>query len=334
MAAMDFMHKQLISAAGRDALTSMGAGAGIGAGVGAANALVTGNDSLLGGATSGAMLGAAGGAAMRYAGTRYGANYAAGVASGTSANTGKLDFSMFSKKENVSPFDFMSNSDGNNKALQDLANAPIKKAEAAMKGSGVANATDNAQAGAVKTSIGPEGTTPGRVKAQQDAQAAFGQGNTPENRHGDAQAAWEAKKASYARAKAEQAKDQVYADAKNQRNESIKDLGFGRAKAREQSIDRRQQRRFESQVADDIRSVNGDLSRMGNFPYTPSEIAAGFKKTGKTVDEWAKTKPSQQPVVQQAAPAMLPQENKINGLSNTGAPSASLNDVFKYMNGG
>lgn len=149
---MDFMHKQLISAAGRDALTSMGAGAGIGAGVGAANALVTGNDSLLGGATSGAMLGAAGGAAMRYAGTRYGANYAAGVASGTSANTGKLDFSMFSKKENVSPFDFMSNSDGNNKALQDLANAPIKKAEAAMKGSGAANATDNVQAGAVKTS--------------------------------------------------------------------------------------------------------------------------------------------------------------------------------------
>ena len=333
MAAMDFMHKQLISAAGRDALTSMGAGAGIGAGVGAANALVTGNDSLLGGATSGAMLGAGAGAAMRYAGAKYGSGLMAGAKAGD--DTSKFSTTFFTKAtkdDDILSFMGSAEDAGKMKGFAEAA-ANQAAAKAASKG-GAANAAGTPTAGAVKTSSGPEGTTPGRLKAQQDAQAAFGQGNTPENRHGDAQAAWEAKKAAYAREKAEQAKNQVYADAKNQRNESIKALGFGRAKAREQSIDRRQQRRFESQVADDIRSVNGDLSRMGNFPYTPSEIAAGFKKTGKTVDEWAKTKPSQQPVVQQAAPAMLPQENKINGLSNTGAPSASLNDVFKYMNGG
>ena len=150
MAAMDFMHKQLISAAGRDALTSMGAGAGIGAGVGAANALVTGNDSLLGGATSGAMLGAGAGAAMRYAGAKYGSGLMAGAKAGD--DTGKFSTTFFTKAtkdDDILSFMGSSEDAGKMKGFADAA-ANQAAAKAASKG-GAANAAGTPTAGAVKT---------------------------------------------------------------------------------------------------------------------------------------------------------------------------------------
>ena len=160
---MDFMHKQLINAASRDALGSIGMGAGIGAGVGAASSLITGNDSLLGGATSGAMLGAAGGAGMRYAGTKYGAGFAANAGK----NTGKFDQTLFSKAEK--PFSFMGNSEADQAALTSaLKSAPNAGAPGAT--------TVTADAGKVtseakKPRMLEQGTN--LVEYQQEKQAAI-----------------------------------------------------------------------------------------------------------------------------------------------------------------
>lgn len=119
MAAMDFIHKQLISAASKDALSSATLGAGIGAGAGAVNSLVTGNDTLFGGATSGAMLGAAGGAGMRYAGAKYGAGLAKMAEEGKDISGFK--FSAFSNAEK--PLTFMSNSEADAAAMSKVHSA-------------------------------------------------------------------------------------------------------------------------------------------------------------------------------------------------------------------
>lgn len=153
MAIGDFMHKQLVSAAGRDALTSMGAGAGIGAALGASSALVTGNDSMMGGAMSGAMLGAGGGAAMRYAGAKYGSGLMAAKAAGEDIGTG-LQTTMFTRavKGTDPQMSFMGSAEdaGNMKGFAEAA-AQQSAAKAATKGAGAANATENAQGAAVKT---------------------------------------------------------------------------------------------------------------------------------------------------------------------------------------
>lgn len=152
MAALDFMHKQLINAASKDALGSIGMGAGIGAGVGAANALITGNDSLLGGATSGAMLGAAGGAGMRYAGTKYGAGMADIIGDGARKDTGKFSISTFSRPE-TKPFNFWKNSDADNAAMARV------RANVVEPGSGTGAAgAQNPVAGNVNTTMLPKGT--------------------------------------------------------------------------------------------------------------------------------------------------------------------------------
>lgn len=348
---MDFMHKQLVSAAGRDALTSVGAGAGIGAGVGAANALITGNDSLLGGATSGAMLGAGAGAAMRFAGAKYGSGLMAAKAAGEDVGTG-LQTTMFTKavKGTDPQMSFMGHADDakNMSPFMEQANA----AKAAASGKGAANATSAPTGASIKTAntstdvAGPRGTTPQdelqrQANRNQMKAKHTGEGSSADLRHADAQAAWDAK---FAGPKAEMEKRQAKTAARQERNEPIKATGI-REKAKEQSVERRQQRMFEGQVADDIRSVQGDLSQMGNFPYTPNEIAAGFKKTGKSVDDWA-TSAHKQRVgdakdqadlsafrTQTMRDHLTDQGNRTPGLSNSNGPSASLSDVFKYMNG-
>lgn len=155
MAAMDFMHKQLINAASKDALGSIGMGAGIGAGVGAANALITGNDSLLGGATSGAMLGAAGGAGMRYAGTKYGAGMADIIGDGARKDTGKFATSTFSRPE-AKPFNFWKNSDADNAAMAKVRANVVEPGS----GTGAAGAQNPVAAPVVSpsTNMLPKGT--------------------------------------------------------------------------------------------------------------------------------------------------------------------------------
>ena len=164
---MDFMHKQLINAASKDALGSIGMGAGIGAGVGAANSLITGNDSLLGGATSGAMLGAAGGAGMRYAGTKYGAGMADIIGDGARKDTGKFATSTFSRPE-AKPFNFWKNSDADDAAMAKV------RANVVEPGSGKgASGAQNPEAGPVSTKprMLEQGTN--LVEHQQEKQAAI-----------------------------------------------------------------------------------------------------------------------------------------------------------------
>lgn len=163
MAATDFIHKQLIGAAGKDALSTMGMGAGMGAGVGAANALITGNDSLIGGATSGAMLGAGAGAAMRYAGAKYGAGFAANA----EKNTGKFDQTLFSKAEK--PFNFMGNSEADQAALTAaLKSAPNAGAPGATTATAAAGKVTSE---AKKPRMLEQGTN--LVEHQQEKQAAI-----------------------------------------------------------------------------------------------------------------------------------------------------------------
>ena len=69
----DFAHGALINSAGMGAMANISQGIGAGAGLGAVNALVTGNDTLIGGAMSGGIMGGIGGAGMRYGGMKYAA---------------------------------------------------------------------------------------------------------------------------------------------------------------------------------------------------------------------------------------------------------------------
>jgi hypothetical protein len=195
MAAGDFIHKQLISAASKDALSSMGIGAGIGAGVGAANSLITGNDTLLGGATSGAMMGAGAGAAYRYAGAKYGSGLMAAAAKGEKTSDFRTTFFTRATKDDFN-MGFMGSADdaGHMKGFMDAANASSGKAAAA--------GSNMPKAGPIQTSTpennvvqGPVGTTPQRVKAQQDAKAAItGNGSRESLKHAEAQSTWNAKR--------------------------------------------------------------------------------------------------------------------------------------------
>lgn len=77
------LHGMFLNGAGMGAMSHIGSGAGIGAGLGAVNAMVTGNDTMIGGGMSGAVTGA-----MLGAGTRFGSmKYAAGVNSFINSTT-------------------------------------------------------------------------------------------------------------------------------------------------------------------------------------------------------------------------------------------------------
>ena len=73
----DFIHKTLINAGGKDAVSNMLTGAAMGAGANTALGVVQGDFDIIGNATSGALLGAGGGAALRHAGDKYTSGIAA-----------------------------------------------------------------------------------------------------------------------------------------------------------------------------------------------------------------------------------------------------------------
>jgi hypothetical protein len=60
------LHGMFLNGAGMGAMSHIGSGAGIGAGLGAVNAMVTGNDTMIGGGMSGAVTGAMLGAGTRF----------------------------------------------------------------------------------------------------------------------------------------------------------------------------------------------------------------------------------------------------------------------------
>lgn len=331
---MDFMHKQLINAASKDALSQIGMGAGIGAGVGAANALITGNDSLLGGATSGAMLGAGAGGAMRYAGAKYGSGLMAAKAGGEEIGTG-LQTTMFTKAhKDATPMSFM----GKETDKADMAGfAEAAGQKAAAKADAVPEAGAVSSASANPNKLPPGTNMAERQNTQKQMDAAFRPKPGVDGKHHEAQSTWDAKLASAKATSAAKA-------ARTERNAPMKAAGV-RDKAREQSADRRQQRMFEGQVADSLRAVDGDMSRMGNSPYTAGEIAAGFKKTGKSVDQWADHAMKKRGEIaneqaqlsafrtQTMRDHLVDQGARKPGLSNSAGPATSLDDMFKYMNG-
>lgn len=348
MAAMDFMHKQLINAASKDALGSIGMGAGIGAGVGAANALITGNDSLLGGATSGAMLGAAGGAGMRYAGTKYGAGMADIIGDGARKDTGKFATSTFSRPE-AKPFNFWKNSDADDAAMARVRANVVEPGSG--KGPAAATGSDAPEAGPIKTvNEGPKGKS---LKTEAALQNAKRNGSSADEDAALRMSQAEARNSGRSTPNQEaQERLKTSREDAPSNNSRVQNPGRDFARnhkatdsAKDRRIDRAMQSRFNSEVANDIRSVDGDLSRMGNFNYTPNEIAAGFKKTGKTVDEWSQSTRANAAQAQsdralidnnrKEAMRSLVQDqgNRIPGLSNSKGPSGSLDDVFKFMNG-
>ena len=67
----DFIHKSLLNAGSKDAVSNMLQGAALGAGANTALGAVQGDFDIVGNATSGALLGAGGGAAMRHMGDKY-----------------------------------------------------------------------------------------------------------------------------------------------------------------------------------------------------------------------------------------------------------------------
>ena len=67
----DFIHKSLLNAGSKDAVSNMLQGAAIGAGANTAISAVQGDFDIVGNATAGALLGAGGGAAMRHMGDKY-----------------------------------------------------------------------------------------------------------------------------------------------------------------------------------------------------------------------------------------------------------------------
>ena len=73
----DFIHKTLINAGGKDAVSNMLTGAAMGAGANTALGAIQGDFDIIGNATSGALLCAGGGAALRHAGDKYTSGIAA-----------------------------------------------------------------------------------------------------------------------------------------------------------------------------------------------------------------------------------------------------------------
>lgn len=141
MAIGDFMHKQLINAASRDALSTIGAGAAVGGGAGAVNGLLSDNDTMIGGAISGAMLGAGAGAGLRYAGNKYGAGILAEAKAGN--EPGKFSANLFTKAGKDEGLDFF----GDHSAAMAVHREAANKTANAAPSAGSAVAQEVNQAG-------------------------------------------------------------------------------------------------------------------------------------------------------------------------------------------
>ena len=118
----DFIHKTLINAGGKDAVSNMLTGAAMGAGANTALGAVQGDFDIIGNATSGALLGAGGGAALRHAGDKY----TAGLAKMGKDAPSEFKFSTFSNAEKDS-LNFMGSEEGLKRAQAMASNIPSSK---------------------------------------------------------------------------------------------------------------------------------------------------------------------------------------------------------------
>ena len=118
----DFIHKTLINAGGKDAVSNMLTGAAMGAGANTALGAIQGDFDIIGNATSGALLGAGGGAALRHAGDKY----TAGLAKMGKDAPSEFKFSTFSNAEKDS-LNFMGSEEGLKRAQAMASNIPSSK---------------------------------------------------------------------------------------------------------------------------------------------------------------------------------------------------------------
>lgn len=126
----DFIHKSLINAGSKDAVSNMLQGAALGAGANTALGAVQGDFDIVGNATAGALLGAGGGAAMRYGGDKYTAGLAALKKANPDNVPGTFQTSIFTAAEKDS-LDFWGNNADNLKRAQSFMPAGGKPATAA-----------------------------------------------------------------------------------------------------------------------------------------------------------------------------------------------------------
>lgn len=88
--ASNYLHDQLLTGAGASAMSHIGTGATAGAAIGAGSALMTGNNTLLGGTFSGAAQGAMLGAGTRYASMQYAKGVSNFISNTVDTSTGKM----------------------------------------------------------------------------------------------------------------------------------------------------------------------------------------------------------------------------------------------------
>lgn len=124
----DFIHKTLINAGGKDAVSNMLTGAAMGAGANTALGAIQGDFDIIGNATSGALLGAGGGAALRHAGDKY----TAGLAKMGKDAPSEFKFSTFSNAEKDS-LNFMGSEEGLKRAQAMASNIPSSASNAGAK---------------------------------------------------------------------------------------------------------------------------------------------------------------------------------------------------------
>ena len=299
----DFIHKTLINAGGKDAVSNMLTGAAMGAGANTALGAIQGDFDIIGNATSGALLGAGGGAALRHAGDKYTSGIAAMQKAGKEV-PGTFNTNIFTHaiKEEA---DFMGNPEMMKRA-QGMAGMPSAKGATANAPTGGSVNTGSRKDGGVNRP-GAEGhrdqpIAPTHVEIpsmpsfdRMGMPMSSGTAKIPVVPNTDSVGeaigrSGNKKGGGFTPMNAEQAKaaqaEKDVLDAKKANREDLKST-FNRNKVKEQSIDRRQQRVMDKQIDSDIKSVNGDLSQMGNMPYTPSEIAKGYQRSGKDANQWA-----------------------------------------------
>ena len=299
----DFIHKTLINAGGKDAVSNMLTGAAMGAGANTALGVVQGDFDIIGNATSGALLGAGGGAALRHAGDKYTSGIAAMQKAGKEV-PGTFNTNIFTHaiKEEA---DFMGNPEMMKRA-QGMAGMPSAKGATTNAPTGGSVNTGSRKDGGVNRP-GAEGhrdqpIAPTHVEIpsmpsfdRMGMPMSSGTAKIPVVPNTDSVGeaigrSGNKKGGGFTPMNAEQAKaaqaEKDVLDAKKANRENLKST-FNRNKVKEQSIDRRQQRVMDKQIDSDIKSVNGDLSQMGNMPYTPSEIAKGYQRSGKDANQWA-----------------------------------------------
>ena len=278
-------------------------GAAMGAGANTALGAIQGDFDIIGNATSGALLGAGGGAALRHAGDKYTSGIAAMQKAGKEV-PGTFSTNIFTHaiKEEA---DFMGNPEMMKRA-QGMAGMPSAKGATTNTPTGGSVNTGSRKDGGVNRP-GAEGhrdqpIAPTHIEVpsmpsfdRMGMPMSSGSVKVPvtpntENIGEAIGRAGHRKGGGFTPMNAEQAKaaqaEKDALDAKKANREDLKST-FNRNKVREQSIDRRQQRVMDKQIDSDIKSVNGDLSQMGNMPYTPSEIAKGYQRSGKDANQWA-----------------------------------------------